>query len=233
MKVLLVDDHALFRHGLLLLLKSRFAQLQIREAADLSEAQSCLLNEPDIGLLLLDVDLGLDGPLGLDTLQQCQRFAAGRPIVTIADKDDPQLMQALLAQGAVGFLPKTAQPHVFEHMLRLALAQGGFPDVSWLRWAAPQQESVEVVIDRLGLSPRQVEVLQLLVAGQSNKAICRELSLAESTIKTHLLGLFRKLGVSSRTEAVVAAVHVGLGQLPPFPTLPSREPTDSAKHTAK
>ena len=66
------------------------------------------------------------------------------------------------------------------------------------------------VIDRLGLSPRQVDVLRLLTAGQSNKVICRELDLAESTIKTHLLGLFRKLGVSSRTEAVVAAARIGL-----------------------
>ena len=66
------------------------------------------------------------------------------------------------------------------------------------------------VIDRLGLSSRQVDVLRLLTAGQSNKVICRELDLAESTIKTHLLGLFRKLGVASRTEAVVAAARLGL-----------------------
>ena len=66
------------------------------------------------------------------------------------------------------------------------------------------------IIDRLGLSPRQVDVLRLLAAGQSNKIICRELDLAESTIKTHLLALFRKLDVGSRTEAVVTAARLGL-----------------------
>ena len=72
------------------------------------------------------------------------------------------------------------------------------------------EERTTAAIHRLGLSPRQVDVLRLLTAGQSNKVICRELELAESTIKTHLLGLFRKLGVSSRTEAVVAAARLGL-----------------------
>jgi DNA-binding NarL/FixJ family response regulator len=126
-------------------------------------------------------------------------------------------MIAALNEGAAGFIPKTTRGQAVEQALRVVLGGGIYLPPAVYRAVAPlpeltqsDEDRSEEAIDRLGLSPRQVDVLRLLTAGQSNKVICRELDLAESTIKTHLLGLFRKLGVGSRTEAVVAAARIGL-----------------------
>ena len=215
MKALLVDDHALFRSGLMLLLGMRFPDVVMREADGLTAALAHLKAEPDIELVLLD--LGLRDSEGLPTLRQLRAVSDELTIVVLSASDDADTMIAALNEGAAGFIPKTTRMGAVEQALRLVLGGGIYLPPAIYSAVAPtpavaqsdEDRSAEV-IDRLGLSPRQVDVLRLLTAGQSNKVICRELDLAESTIKTHLLGLFRKLGVSSRTEAVVAAARIGL-----------------------
>ncbi|MEY2872750.1 MAG: hypothetical protein RLZZ373_121 [Pseudomonadota bacterium] len=215
MKALLVDDHALFRSGLMLLLAARFPDVVMREAEGLTPALAHLAAEPDIELVLLD--LGLRDSQGLPTLRQLRAVSDERTIVVLSASDDADTVIAALNEGAAGFIPKTARGKAVEQALRVVLDGGIYLPPIVYSAVAPlpeleqtDEERTAEVIDRLGLSPRQVDVLRLLTAGQSNKVICRELDVAESTIKTHLLGLFRKLGVNSRTEAVVAAARIGL-----------------------
>jgi DNA-binding NarL/FixJ family response regulator len=215
MKALLVDDHALFRSGLMLLLAARFPDVVMREADGMTVALDHLAAEPDIELILLD--LGLRDSDGLPTLRQLRAAAEDRTIVVLSANDDADTVIAALNEGAAGFIPKTTRGKAVEQALRVVLDGGIYLPPVVYSTVAPLpvlEQSDEAraaeAIDRLGLSPRQVDVLRLLTAGQSNKVICRELDVAESTIKTHLLGLFRKLGVNSRTEAVVAAARIGL-----------------------
>ncbi|WP_310462240.1 response regulator transcription factor [Sphaerotilus sp.] len=215
MKALLVDDHALFRSGLMLLLAARFPDVVMREAEGLTPALAHLAAEPDIELVLLD--LGLRDSQGLPTLRQLRAVSDERTIVVLSASDDADTVIAALNEGAAGFIPKTARGKAVEQALRVVLDGGIYLPPIVYSAVAPlpeleqtDEERTAEMIDRLGLSPRQVDVLRLLTAGQSNKVICRELDVAESTIKTHLLGLFRKLGVNSRTEAVVAAARIGL-----------------------
>lgn len=215
MKALLVDDHALFRSGLMLLLAARFPEVTMCEADGLTAALAHLSAQPDIELVLLD--LGMRDSQGLPTLRQLRAVSDELTIVVLSASDDVETMIAALNEGAAGFIPKTTRGQAVEQALRVVLGGGIYLPPAVYRAVAPLPELTqsdearsEEAIDRLGLSPRQVDVLRLLTAGQSNKVICRELDLAESTIKTHLLGLFRKLGVGSRTEAVVAAARIGL-----------------------
>jgi DNA-binding NarL/FixJ family response regulator len=215
MKALLVDDHALFRSGLMLLLAARFPDVVMREADGMTVALDHLAAEPDIELILLD--LGLRDSDGLPTLRQLRAAAEDRTIVVLSANDDADTVIAALNEGAAGFIPKTTRGKAVEQALRVVLDGGIYLPPVVYSTVAPLpvlEQSDEAraaeAIDRLGLSPRQVDVLRLLTAGQSNKVICRELDVAESTIKTHLLALFRKLGVNSRTEAVVAAARIGL-----------------------
>jgi DNA-binding NarL/FixJ family response regulator len=213
MKALLVDDHALFRSGLMLLLAARFPDVVMREADGLSAALIHLRDEPDIELILLD--LGLRDSDGLPTLRQLRAVSEDRTIVVLSAYDDADTVIAALNEGAAGFIPKTTRGKAVEQALRVVLDGGIYlPPVVYAAVAPLPEQTDDArtaeVIHRLGLSPRQIDVLRLLAAGQSNKVICRELDVAESTIKTHLLGLFRKLGVGSRTEAVVAAAKLGL-----------------------
>lgn len=215
MKALLVDDHALFRSGLTLLMEARFPDVTVRQADGISQALAFLSSEPDIELVLLD--LGLHDSQGLSTVRQLRAAAPEQTIVVMSASDVPEVMIAVLNEGAAGFIPKTTRGGGVEQALRVVLEGGIYLPPAVYSAVAPSRAAIrdEVfhasqVVDRLGLSPRQVDVLRLLTAGKSNKVICRELDLAESTIKTHLLALFRKLGVNSRTEAVVAAARLGL-----------------------
>lgn len=215
MKALLVDDHALFRSGLMMLLAARFPDVVMREADGLVPALARLAAEPDIELVLLD--LGLRDSDGLPTLRRLRAVSDDLTIVVLSAYDDADTVIAALNEGAAGFIPKSTRGQGVEHALRVVLNGGIYLPSAVYSAVAPlpgltqsDEDRTAEVIDRLGLSSRQVDVLRLLTAGQSNKVICRELDLAESTIKTHMLGLFRKLDVTSRTEAVVAAARLGL-----------------------
>jgi DNA-binding NarL/FixJ family response regulator len=215
MKALLVDDHALFRDGFSMLMAQRFPSVELIGAADIGEAAQALAAHPDIELVLLD--LGLPDSQGLSSLQRLQDLAGDVPLVVMSADERPETILAAIDQGAAGFVPKTARLAEIEGALRIVLDGGTYLPPGIYRDLAPVTVAGidpprlrEARLDALGLSPRQVDVLRLLVAGRSTKLISRELDLAESTVKTHLLALFRKLDVSSRTQAIVAAARMGI-----------------------
>lgn len=210
MKLLLVDDHALFRDGLALLIDQAGLPAQhLLHAGDLAEARARLAEHPDIRLVLLD--LALPDSDGLDTLRRLREPGGAPACLVVSAQDDARTVLAAIDAGAVGFIPKSAQSELMLDALRTVLAGGVYLPTSVS--ARPPARAAAAMVDaaeQLGLSPRQVDVLRLLIEGRANKQICSELGLAESTVKTHLEAIFKRLDVNSRTQAVVAAARLGL-----------------------
>ena len=214
MKLLLVDDHALLRDGLALMMAQEFDGLQVLQAGTVAEAHAALRDHPDVRLVLLD--LGLPDGDGIEALPRLREAAPGAVLVALSADEKHETVLAAIAAGAAGYIPKTAQSGVMMAALRFVLAGGVYLPAAVLeRRASERRESgaaagAQRSPEGLGLSPRQVDVLRLLVEGKSNKLIARDLLMSESTVKTHLEALFRKLGANSRTQAVVAAARLGL-----------------------
>jgi DNA-binding NarL/FixJ family response regulator len=209
MNALLIDDHALFREGVAMLVAQRLPELKLSLAGDIAEALRRLSEQPACSLVLLD--LGLPDSTGLSGLQRVREAAPQLPVVVMSADDRPETILGAIEQGASGFIPKTANAAAFTDALRRVLdGQVALPP----QVTATQARANTPHDQELGLSPRQLDVLRLLIEGRSNKLIQRELDLAESTVKTHLQAIFRRLGVNSRTQAVIAAAHLGLRLAP-------------------
>lgn len=200
MKILLVDDHALFRDGMALLIAQRFPQLEFLGAGSLRDALGQLAAHPDLALLLLD--LALPDSAGTAGLAQLRVQAPQLRVVVVSADESAATVLAAIEAGATGFIPKTTNGHVLQRALQTVIDGGVYLPQALV--SAPQEPTAT------GLTSRQLDVLSLLVEGHSNKMISRYLSLEESTVKTHLSSIFGKLGVKSRTQAVVAVAGLGL-----------------------
>lgn len=205
MKCLLVDDHALIRDALAMLFALQHPGVDLRHAASLGEARARLAEEPEMQLVLLD--LALPDSSGIATLTRLREAAPMARVVVLSADERAETVLAALDAGAAGFIPKTTESNA----LRLAIAtvvDGGITIPAAAMGGPPPVPPSSA--DALGLTPRQADVLRMLVDGRSNKAIARALDLAPSTVKTHLEAIFQRLRVSSRTQAVVAAARIGL-----------------------
>lgn len=213
MKVLLIDDHALFRDALSLLITQRLPSLTLLQAGSMAEALQVLQAQPDTPLALLD--LGLPDSQGLDSLTRLHEAAPLVTVVVLSADERRETIIAAIEAGAAGFIPKTAQRSVLDEALRVVLDGGVYvPRQALATPGAPGAHTATAPGAALDLSPRQLDVLRLLIEGKSNKLICRELDLSESTVKTHLGAIFRRLDVNSRTQAVLAAARLGLRLAP-------------------
>lgn len=203
MKTLLVDDHTLLRQTLAVVIGQTWPRLQLFEAGSLAEAAVHCAAHPDLSLVLLD--LGLPDAQGLRALSVLRERLPLARLVVISAQDQPRMVLDAIDAGAAGFIPKTTEFRVMADALELVL-QGGVYLPPGMAQAPPRADALE----RLDLSPRQLHVLGLLMAGHSNKSIARQLDLAASTVKTHLEAVFQRLGVNSRTQAVLAVARLGL-----------------------
>lgn len=205
MKCLLVDDHALIRDALALLIAMHHPHVDLRRAVCLADALELLIAEPDIRLVLLD--LALADSSGITTLARVHEASPLSRVVVLSGDDRPETILAALDAGAAGFIPKTTESNVLRNAIATVIDGGVYlPPVELDPAPVLQSPSAET----LGLTPRQVDVLRMLVDGRSNKSIARALELSPSTVKTHLEAIFERLHVSSRTQAVVAAARLGL-----------------------
>ena len=202
MKLLLIDDHPLFRSGLTYLLRTLDSRLEVDEAGNC--AQALALAGRDYDLVLLD--LKMPGVNGLDAL--------GNVIPGKALVEDPRIVSAAIESGAMGYIPKSSTPDVMIQALKLILAHGVYVPSSVLNGAreamAPKRELVGANGAIEGLTERQMDVLRRMVQGKQNKVIAAELDISEGTVKLHASAVMRALHAKNRTEVVYTAAKMGL-----------------------
>lgn len=210
MKILVADDHALIRDGLTSMLKAFGADIEIVQAASGVGVESALSKNPDIDLLILD--LILPDCHGLELLDNITPQYPALPVVILSAEYDAETVTRAIQSGASGFVPKTAINDVLVSALRLVLSGGVYlpPEALGGNLTLHRGTSKPVSAQTLGLTERQTQVLHLLLEGKSNKHICRQLGLAEATVKVHVRAILRALNARSRTEAVVAANRLGI-----------------------
>lgn len=201
MRILLADDHDLFRAGLGMVLQGLGDTVELAQAGSLSAAMDCVGKTPEFDLALLD--LNMPAMNGMAGLRQFRQQFPEIPVVIVSASDSPADAQQALDAGASGYIHKSSAPQVMLSALQLVLAGGVYVPPQALR----AEETVPAPYKgRFGsLTARQIDVLRLLAAGKPNKLIARELGLSEGTVKIHLSTIFRVLDVNNRTEAVLAA----------------------------
>ncbi len=214
MKILVVDDHELIREAMQLVLRQLDANIEVLEAGNCVDALAAADRHPDLGLILLDIQL--PGMSGLDALGSFRERHPAIPVVVLSASENRDDVMRAIDGGAMGFIPKSQPSRVMISALRLVLAGGVYLPVEILGVAAapatatpPASGAVRSPAD-LGLTGRQSDVLALLIQGKPNKIICRELGLAEGTVKIHVTAILRALGVANRTQAVIAVSRLGL-----------------------
>lgn len=196
-RILLIDDHAMFRSGLGVLLHSSLENLQVLEAGSLDAALYDIQETPD--LLLLDILLhGLNGLEGIALLK---RRWPQTPIIMLSSDASPETISDSLARGATAFVSKEKSAETILSVVRQVLVQ--------LHPNKPVPASTSTT-STPGLTPRQLEVLNLLCQGLPNKAIGLKLDLSENTVRWHVQAILGFLQVSNRSEAAFAARRKGL-----------------------
>ena len=213
LKLLVVEDHALVREGLVRLLAQVEAGAEVRECADFEAALSCLEESGEFDLVLLDLALpGIDGFAGLDILRR--RYPA-MPVAVVSAFDDAPTITRVLNLGASGFIPKAFSGEALLGAVREVLAGNIFRPNSQgsarLDDATPLPPAKSGIRpDEVGLTDRQAQVLALMVRGLSNRDIAEQLGLSEGTVKIHATAVFKVLGVTSRTQALIAVFRYGI-----------------------
>lgn len=197
MKILLLDDHALFRAGLRLLLGTLGRNPATLEAGCIDEAMVIVAANPDLQLCLLDLNLHNEN--GLAALSKIKVAAPDVAVVVVSSCDDEAVVRCCLDAGAMSFIPKSAAPEVLSKALTHVLAGSVYLPPRMLN---DDDDSEKL---NASLSPRQRDVLRGLCRGLSTKSIAHDLSLSEHTVKEYITAVFRLLNVHNRTEAVIKA----------------------------
>lgn len=213
MKILVVDDHPLICEALRQVLKALDRDIELLEAASGSEALSQADRNDRLDLVLLD--LALPDADGFEVLAELRERHPSFPVVVLSASEQADIVMRALDAGAMGFIPKTSSNELLLGALRLVLSGGVYLPAEVLRHAptpplARKPAAAPTGYRDVGLTERQAQVLALMVQGKPNKLICRELALAEGTVKIHVTAILKALGVSNRTQAVVAVGKLGL-----------------------
>ncbi len=205
LRIVIADDHALVRGGLALLIDMAAPEAEVLQASSLEQVTGILKQKTPVSLLLLDLLMpGMKGEAGIRIITDSWPDI---PVVIVSMKEDTDTIRRLLSAGAMGYIPKTSSPDVMVSAIRLVLDGGIYipPHVLHLN-ENPSMPSPDTddyrLSDQGNLTRRQLQVLELIKSGKSNKAIASELGLTTGTVKMHVSGIFRKLNVTNRTEAV-------------------------------
>ena len=206
MKILIVDDHALFRGGLCHVLQDLDEQVDVLEASNCDCAMQHVEANPDLDLVLLDLNMpGEDGFKGLHSFSTLYPTI---PVVIVSASNRRRDIQRALDTGAMGFIPKESTSSVMLNALQLVLAGSIYLHPSMGQQSNPCSKPTNDTVQTL--TPRQLQVLSMVVQGHSNKVIAAQLDIAETTIKMHVTAILKSLGVSNRTQAAMEAEKLGL-----------------------
>ena len=201
-RLLLIDDHQIYLDGLTLTLNNLCQGITLDHARSASEAQE-QVSQHTYDLILLDLQLP-DGN-GLALLEKLHEADPLTPVAILTGSSNPSDIEAALRQGAAGFISKTADgPTLVRAALRLLFGE------QVLIADSNQLLDRRTLAREQGITPRQLEILDLLAEGLPNKVICQRLSLSEDTVKTHLKAVFSALNCHNRTECVNTARKQGL-----------------------
>jgi DNA-binding NarL/FixJ family response regulator len=222
MKVLLIDDHPLILSALKSTILGLGGSVTVVDVSDARSARAILQDDSDFDLVLLD--LRLADADGFDVLSEFRVAYPALPVVVVSASDRSSDVIRAIDLGAMGFVPKRSSNDTLFEALRMVMSGGIYvppmrlcDDLTGsdllvdtahgaLRTGAGgvDAHSVRDSVDSLGLTPRQSQVLNLLLQGKPNKLIARDLELSVETVKDHVAAVLRSLNVSSRTQAVLA-----------------------------
>ncbi len=221
MQVLIADDHSIVRSGLTHLVGELDEQATVVAATSFSQLNAILDSSMLEGGTVFDLivmDLRMPGLGGLDDVEALVKRVAPVPVAVFSMIDSPDEMRAVLSRGVRAFIPKSTDDVLVVNILRLVMAGGsyvppvlGMPGAPAAAGTTPARGGAPSVFD--GLTRRQLEVLDLLAQGLSNQEIGERLGLNLSTVKTHVTGVLKALGVGSRTQAVLLVKESGRDRL--------------------
>ncbi|ARP98606.1 response regulator transcription factor [Pseudorhodoplanes sinuspersici] len=211
-RLVIADDHPLFRGALRESVGGLFGRVEISEAGSFDDVSKLLEAGSDVDLILLD--LTMPGVRGFSGLMYLRAQYPGVPVVVVSGNDDPTVIRRCMDFGASGFIPKTLDIEEMRAAIGAVLKGGVWtpPDIDLE--AGTDVETAALLARLATLTPQQVRVLMMLSEGLLNKQIAYELSVSEATVKAHVSAILQKLGVESRTQAVIAASKIEVGQWP-------------------
>ena len=208
-RLIIVDDHPLFRAALRQTLAGGDPSIDVEEAGDLSGLSAALEADRDCDLVLLD--LNVPGARGFSGLLLLRAQYPDIPVMIISAVEEPEVIRSAIDLGAAGYLRKSVGPAEIRRAIETVLAGEMFvPDD--VRPGHLDSEQSELMQRLATLTPQQVRVLMMLSDGLMNKQIAYGLSISEATVKAHVSAILQKLGVDSRTQAVIAASRIEKGQ---------------------
>jgi DNA-binding NarL/FixJ family response regulator len=209
-RLVIADDHPLFRGALREAVTGLFERVDIAEAGTFNEVAELLERGSDVDLVLLD--LAMPGVRGFSGLMYLRAQYPSVPVIVVSANDDPAAIRRCMEFGASGFIPKTLGVEAMRGAIQRILSGGVWtpPDVDLS--AGSDAETAALMARMATLTPQQVRVLMMLSEGLLNKQIAYQLSVSEATVKAHVSAILQKLGVESRTQAVIAAAKIETGQ---------------------
>ncbi len=214
MRILIVDDHALVRRGMSYVVKEGFPDADVSEAGS-AAAALVILRAEKVDLALVDVRMpDLDG---LDLLRSVKAEWPEIPVIMLSTYENAPYVKRALSDGASGYLLKDATPEDLSQAINVAMSGSGnvlSPRVIQNLFDDAESNSHNGRRSEFSLTQRENDILGLLSEGRSNRDIAQSLFLSEKTVKAHLAAIFRKLGVTNRTQAAMAAVSMGVGPYP-------------------
>lgn len=215
MNILVVDDHPLVLDALQQIVKRLDRSVAVLTARSRNECLARLEQASPAGAAdLILLDLGLPGANGLSLLREVRDGYPDIPLVVVSANDDSEVITDAIDMGAMGFIPKSSTPAVMLSALRLVLSGGIYlpPAALAPKARAPSADApapFAATPADIGLSHRQAEVMSLMLRGKPNKLICRDLGLAEGTVKVHVASILRAVGVATRMQLLVEASKRG------------------------
>jgi two-component system, NarL family, response regulator len=216
MRIMVVDDHALVRRGMAYVVKEGFPEADVVEAESSAVALEVLHGGTKVDLALVDVRMpDLDG---LELLRAIKGEWAEMPVIMLSTYENAPYVKRALADGASGYLLKDATPEDLSQAINVAMSGSGnvlSPRVIQNLFEDQQGGSNDNSRrNEYSLTQREHDILAQLAEGRSNREIAQSLFLSEKTVKAHLAAIFRKLGVTNRTQAAMMAVQMGVGPIP-------------------
>jgi DNA-binding NarL/FixJ family response regulator len=211
-RLMIADDHPLFRGALREAVSGLFAKADITEVGTFDDVTAFLERDSEFDLILLD--LTMPGARGFSGLMYLRGQYPALPVVVVSANDDPAVIRRCMEFGASGFIPKTLGVDAMRNVIARILDGGVWtpPDVDLK--SGSDAATTELMSRMATLTPQQVRVLMMLSEGLLNKQIAFQLDVSEATVKAHVSAILQKLGVESRTQAVIAASKIEAGHLP-------------------